>query len=556
MSFTPRPYQEEALAAIADAYRRGVRAALMVLPTGCGKTNVFCWLIERRHAAGDMRPTLILAHREELLQQAEARVRQIMPDLRVGIEGAERKASPGCAVVIASVQTLGRPSSSRLAWLKPGLIIIDEAHHAAAKGYGTVLDRFAGPETHVLGVTATPRRLDRLALCGTHGIFHELVYDYKIRQAIKDGYLADIRGFRVQTETDLSGVDIRQGDFAASELARKVDAPERTDAALKHWQQVVGDRQTIVFCAGVEHAHHVAEAFLARGVTAEAIDGGIERGSRARAVERFRRRETQVLSNCEVLTEGFDAPETGCVLLLRPTQSWGLYCQMVGRGTRIAPGKQDLIVIDVVDNCARHKLATVPAILDLPPGLDLQGQSLAQAADKLETLGEKAAMLQGVLPGSWSELQTLLQQVDLFAEIEPPQEVSGGKLHWLLRHGGYQLSGSDRQKARLEQVTRDGVPHWRLSFYAWNAYARSDELVERIDLGEWLETAVQEAEEVVVARWPESLVLVDRNAHWRKQPPTERQLEWLRKKGVPEPALQIMTKGEASALLDQFFSRR
>jgi hypothetical protein len=213
-------------------------------------------------------------------------------------------------------------------------------------------------------------------------------------------------------------------------------------------------------------------------------------------------------------------------------------------------------VIDVVDNCARHKLATVPAILELPPGLDLQGQSLAQAAEKLDELGEKASVLQKVLPGSWSELQTLLQQVDLFAEIDPPAEVSGGQLHWLLRHGAYQLSADRGRKARLSQVTEGAATRWRLSLFQFNAYQRCEEVVERLELGEWLETAVQEAEEAVLARWPESRALIDKEAHWRKGAPTERQLEWLRKKGVPEPALAVMTKGEASALLDQFFSRR
>jgi superfamily II DNA or RNA helicase len=572
--FSPRPYQQEALEEIEAAYGRGVKSALLVLPTGTGKTNVFSWLIQRRHQRGDRRPTLVIAHREELLTQAQARIRQIAPELRVDLERAERKASMGASVVVASVQTIGRPGSRRLAWMTkpdsedgllrfgcdppgkwdyPGLVIIDEAHHAAAAGYQCVLERFAGPETQVLGCTATPKRFDRKAIHGhEQAAFQEVAFSYPILQAIKDGWLADIRGYRVDGGADLSSVRTTAGDYNAGDLARKVDAPERTEAALKHWAQVAGDRRTIVFCCGVEHAQHAAEAFRERGITAEAADGSLGREERAAIIDRFRRGETQVLCNCDLFTEGFDVPEAACALLLRPTQSWSLYVQMVGRVTRLAEGKSDAVVIDVVDNCNRHSLASVPAILDLPP-MDLQGQSLAKAAAAIEEMGAQAAVLQKALPGSWSELQTLLTRVDLFASIEPPAELEGhSAFAWLGAPGGYRLDCGEGRQARVQE---DALGALELLLTARSASPGGRALLWRQRLGTDLHAAMVEAEQVVGEWWPNCKPLVIKSARWHGDPPTDKQLHWLRKLGVEECVVETITKGQARALLDQLFAR-
>lgn len=568
MSFEPRLYQQEALTAIEGCYARAVRSCLLVLPTGTGKTNVFCWLIARRHAAGDRRAVLIVAHREELLQQAADRIRQIAPELSVGIERANEKAPPGSAVVIASVQTIGRPGSNRLAWLResdavlkfgehprvwqyPGLIIIDEAHHAAAAGYGALLERFRGPETDVLGVTATPRRLDRQRLQGTGAVFQEVAYSYPIRAAIRDGWLSDIIGYRVDGGADLSGVKETGGDFAAGELAKQVDDPARTDAALKHWQEVAGQMRTIVFCAGVEHAIHVSDAFNQRGVGAMYVHGGMERKERDSVIHAFRSGAIQVLTNCEILTEGFDAPETACVLMLRPTTSWGLYTQMIGRGTRIAPGKNLLIVIDVVDNCHRHSLATVPAILDLPPGLNLEGKSLAQAAQALDEMGAKASVLQKVQPASWTELMTLLERVDLFAD--PPVELEFSAIKWLADLGGYRLDCGDGRQARLIE---DALGHWELLLTARGATNGSRALLWRQSFSGEMQEAVTAAERVLLEWWPKAELLIAKAARWHRDKPTEKQVEWLRKLGVEECVIEVATKGQAKDMLDRLFSRR
>lgn len=556
MKLIPRPYQRECLDAISACYARDVRKALVVLPTGTGKTNIFSWLIESRRQAGDRRASLIVAHREELLDQAANRVRSIMPGITVGIEQGTSKVARGSEVVVASVQTVSRPLSDRLAGFKPGLVIIDECHHAAAKGYGLVIDRFAGDWAHVLGVTATPSRLDNKELHGSAAIFEEVAYTYPIRQAIQDGYLADIRAYRVQSDTDLGGVRQTQGDFAQGELSRRVDDPARTASALRHWREVAGDLRTIAFCAGVEHAHHVAEQFREQGIAAEAVDGGMHSRDRSAIIQRFRDGRTQALVNCEIATEGFDVPEAACALLLRPTKSWALYVQMVGRVLRIADGKPNAVVIDVVDNCDRHNLATVPAILGLPPGLDLEGNSLLKAAQAIDEMGEKAAALQGVLPGSWTELQTILRQVDLFAVIETPAMIreAGAAMHWLSTLSGYELScGQGGRRARMEE---DALGHWTLKLSESTSVPGERATVMRQQLRGELAEAVMDAERRISEWWPDSGRVTLRDSAWRRDAPTEKQIHWLRKMDTPESVIAALTKGSASALLDQLWKQK
>jgi len=291
-------------------------------------------------------------------------------------------------------------------------------------------------------------------------------------------------------------------------------------------------------------------------VAAEAADGSLGREERAAIIDRFRRGETQALCNCELFTEGFDVPEAACALLLRPTQSWSLYVQMVGRVMRLAPGKPDCIVIDVVDLCNRHSLATVPAILDLPPGLDLQGQSLAKAAAAMDEMGAKAGVLQKALPGSWSELQTLLRQVDLFANIEPAMELQPAAFSWLSIPGGYQVGCGSGKTARLQQ---DELGHWRLTLWLYDEDSRRKAplgYANRLELGPERIKAAMHAERIILQHWPQAGSVALREARWREAAPSDKQLALLRKLGQSDAVLASLTKGQASGLIDQLLSSR
>ena len=264
-----RYYQAEAADAVDAAVERSVHRMMAVLPTGTGKTVLFSEVIRRRRTI-DPRPAVILAHREELLTQAAKTVRRLCPGITVGVEVGSDYAPRSSSVICASVPTVGKKDTDRLAWLEKigaSVIVVDEAHHSAAAGYMESIKRFGGfsGDTVVLGVTATPKRLDKKALHG-HDLaaYEEIVYQYPIRRAIEDGFLCDIRGYIVQGDTNLDGVGKSRGDFNQVQLAKAVNQPSRTKRAIEHWFEAAGDRKTIVFCADVQHALDVRDASKTR----------------------------------------------------------------------------------------------------------------------------------------------------------------------------------------------------------------------------------------------------------------------------------------------------
>lgn len=546
-----RPYQVDAVDAIVAAKARGVKRALYCLPTGTGKTQIFVG-VQSRLAV----PALVLAHREELLEQAAARFRQADPSVHVGIEQGARTAPGWSGIIAASVQTVCR--GRRLEWFKPGLIIVDEAHHAVARSYVKALDRFnafADDGPLVVGCTATPKRLDRLNL---QSVFQEQVYSYTIRDAIRDGWLCDIRGFRVKTTTDLTGIKRTAGDYNQGQLQDAVDVDVRTDDTIRHWEQVAADRPTIVFCAGVKHAKNAAAAWSEKGYPAEHIHGGMGSEERRAVLDRFRSGETQVLTNVEVLTEGFDYPEIGCVVMMRPTQSWALYVQCVGRGMRLAPGKRDVVVIDVVDNCGRHTLASVPAILDLPPSLDLEGHTLAQAAAKVAEIVDSGAGFAELMdkrqPRTFHDLNTILETVDLLADVSMKEEwiEAGCKLRWNRLTNNLLLcilfTGGVKREARL---TRDQLGKWTLTLLEAGRVVAQGVCPLRPDADEAAVLALSDAR--VRRQWPEAEWSGGHEAVWRSREATERQVAALVRFGIDRGVARSLTRDRASALLDRFF---
>jgi superfamily II DNA or RNA helicase len=531
----PRPYQEDAIEAVLAAFAAGRRRVLLTMATGTGKTNAFVWLIERM---GLETPVLVLAHRDELIRQAAERIRALAPGLRVGIEKADERAPEGSHVVVASIQTIGREGSRRLEWLKPGLIICDEAHHAPATSYMTVFDRFGcfrNDGALLLGVTATPHRQDARRMAT---VFEEEVFRYDILPAMKDGWLCPIRCYRVVTGTDISGVKTSQGDFDVGALAEAVNTRARTEQVIEHWREVADGRRTLAFCASVDHAHDTAHQFRDAGIPAEAVDGGMPMDERRAILNRLRSGKTLVVPNCAVLTEGFDCPEISAVVMLRPTQSAALYTQQAGRGTRVAPGKRDLILIDVVDNCRRHSLVTAPALLGLPTNLDIDGGTLVDAADVVERLGAGAGVLLGGDTVTLDELRTKLKEWDVFAQIALPDDAARAtRLAWSPVPGGFFLSGGKDRSAR---IVCDILGEYSLEIGS-----------RQVDLGTDLLQALRRADNLVLREWADARLLILNNAAWRCQPATEKQVAFLRKKGFPPHVLAELTKGQAALAITQ-----
>ena len=379
--FNPRPYQAECLAAIA-AQPPG--AYLIKLPTGCGKTAVFTHT-ERR---GRM---LILSHREELVRQPLKWF-----DCKTGIEQGASSAAPDCEVVSASIQTMGH----RLHKFAPDdfdVIVVDEAHHAAARSYRKVLDHFT-PRL-LLGFTATPNRSDRARL---NDVFSRILFDRDLRWAIKEGWLTDIQCKRVNIGYDLSAVHTRNGDYAPGELDEAMDG---TADAIAEAYQKLAKGATLIFAVSVHQCEEIAKRIPgAVVVTGETKD-------RADIIRRFTEGEIPCIVNCMVFTEGTDIPRVETVIIARPTKSDSLYTQMVGRGLRLYPGKEYLTLIDCVGVSGTASLCTAPSLLgidlkDIPPKRleELEGM-LFELPEKVEAAAD--------CPQSWIRN---VETVDLWAK--------------------------------------------------------------------------------------------------------------------------------------------
>ena len=342
-----RKYQKEADEAIFNQWdNQNVKKTLLVLPTGCGKTVVFAKVAEELVKRGER--VLVLAHRGELLDQASDKIKKV-----TGLNTALEKADSTCLgswyrITVGSVQSLMR--ESRLKKFKPdyfGSIIIDEAHHALSDGYQRVLEYFSNSK--VLGVTATPDRADMKNL---GAVFESLAYEYSLPQAIHDGYLSPIKALTIPLQLDLSGVSMQSGDFKASDIDTALD-PYLYQIA-DEMKTYCANRKTVVFLPLVKTSQKFRDILLSKGFKAAEVNGSSE--DRAEVIEAFDKGEYNVLCNSMLLTEGWDCPSVDCIIVLRPTKSRGLYCQMVGRGTRLCEGKEDLLLLDFLWHTERHEL--------------------------------------------------------------------------------------------------------------------------------------------------------------------------------------------------------
>ncbi len=356
-----RPYQSEALDGI-DTQLALHRSTICVLPTGTGKTVVFAAAAARYRPRGRV---LVIAHREELIEQACEKI-QAFTSLSTAVEMAERRAELDSLmppdVVVASVQSLSKKRLARFRRDAFDFIVIDEGHHATSKSYRDILDYFSAAK--VLGVTATPDRLDGRAM---REVFESKAFVFEIRQAIEQGYLVPIRQRSVIVDAlDLSAVKRKKsGDFDDGALEEAMLDEAVLHQICRPTLELAGARPTILFAAGVKQARALASVLNAmRPGCATSVDGSIKRELRAERLAAFQAGRVQFLTNCAVLTEGFDAPPTSCVAVARPTASRALYTQMVGRGTRLHPGKSDLLVLDYVGNSGRHSLVSVVDVLD------------------------------------------------------------------------------------------------------------------------------------------------------------------------------------------------
>jgi superfamily II DNA or RNA helicase len=475
-----RAYQEEALRISKQKWNAGVTRQLLALPTGTGKTCIFASLPQQHKINKSM---LILVHRSELANQAFDKIHSWNPDLRmrhVGIEMGFYKCTGWEKVVIAGVQTVGRDDSKRLLKFPANyfdVIVCDEAHHSSAHTYLNVFDHFGlfdrDNEKLLLGVTATPFRADDKKL--VPGVYQEIIYNMPMLQAIEQGWLCDVRGFRITgTDTNLDSVMVLGDDFAEYYLGLAVNNRVRNGLIAKEWQKLAGARRTIVFAVTVEHAIQLAAAFRDYcGVKADAVWG--EDPEREGKLEAHLKGRLQVLCNCAVLTEGYDDWGIECIVMARPTLSKGLFVQMIGRGTRIEDfedgislvqarqrglpiSKAECIVIDVVDNTTKHDLVTLASLFN--SGIDFRGKSLSEAAKQAKPGAVAIPSLTSTEIQKVDRIPTWVKEVDLFRGAK--RQYSWG----VNRHGTFEV--------QVEPPGSGCVKYWEDSPGCWRVMGTID----------------------------------------------------------------------------------
>jgi superfamily II DNA or RNA helicase len=599
---------------MAEAVCRGLAAGqtrlLLKAPTGTGKTVFFAALLEwpglkawlAQFPAGD-RKMLVIAHREELLDQAARKIVAANPHARVGIEQADRYASSLCDVVIASIQTLTASKCQRLRRLMGRttcrLVVVDEAHHAAAPSYRTALahlgflpmadavegvdnaeaalfddvakmsaaltgwDAVAPKDRVLIGVTATPNRSDAVGLgC----VFQTIAYSYDLKSAISDGWLVPIVPWVVETDTSLDHVRMHRGEFNQKDLAEAVNVERRNQLAVASWQQYASDRQTLAFTVDVAHAHALAATFDRAGIKAAALSGETPKDLRREMLRAFEAGTVQIITNCMVLTEGTDLPIASCILHAKPTKSATLYEQMTGRGLRIFPGKTDCLVIDIVDIARRHSLQSSPVLYGLPPSLVVKGKNLKQVKEEFAALEAKYP---GIALGE-GERMTLEQlaarasSFDVWTVMEMGDLGQGLALDWL-REGTdkFQITypwEGDQETVRVEPdllekfnvvlTRRHTIQAPGAGRVTYETSAPRTIAAGVVDA----QQALRLGEAFIAAERRTVAKLKDKGAAWKGVPATEKQIKCLARLRVPvKPGL---SSGEASQLIALALARK
>lgn len=545
-----RDYQKRALGNIDKAEREGVRRPLVVHPTGTGKTVTFGAAVDRRRHLGR---SIIMVHRDELAGQTIEKIGWQAPELSTGLVKAESN-EVGADVVIASVQTGSR--DNRLADLiasqeKYGLfgtVIVDEAHHAPAPSWTKMLTGLGAFRPYgplAVGFTATPERDNGKTL----GVWEKVVDYMSIREAIYQGYLVPILpAVVVETEMDMRRVRKTGGDYSDGDLGRELEESgaiaQMADAVIEHARE----RKGVAFLPTIRTSELLAEALRARGVRAEHVSGETETSERKAILRRLKTGETMWVTNCAVLTEGFDEPSIDSVLVGRPTKFHGLYVQMVGRGTRLFPGKKDLLVIDIVGASQRHELVSV---VDLGLDLDEAGSKKDEESEgapcptcgrPCEIEEHRCGLCHRYLPGG----------ITAKGETRHENCRSGGKgtvdvfgssrLSWLPVGPGWVL-GAGKE---VVVMVPEGIDTWRLASYeGGRVHVLHDALPSdwAMGIGEDRAKAFQK--------------LAERQARWRNAPVTNVQQGRLLREGLPESRLHLVrTKGEAADLVTRIQGRR
>lgn len=456
-----RPYQSDALAAIhgSDKTRQ-----LISLPTGSGKTVLFAAVARDRGPKA-----LIIAHRTELISQAAEKLEHFYPE-QVGILQAGRR-DLDSPVLVASIQTAMQHIPA-LSLRRDRTLIIDEAHHVAANTYRKLAQSLGFMINHpgrlLLGVTATPSRGDGI---GLDCVFEEIAYQKSIVELMAAGYLADLRGIHIKTHSNLIGVSEVAGDFSVGELARKINTPERNNIIVDSMFKF-GRVPAVAFCADIQHSLDLAKALSDNGYRTATVTGKTPKDERAGIIKALASGDLDIVTNCNVLTEGFDCSALRCLIMARPTKSETLYTQMIGRGTRLHPGKTEALVLEFNDN--RPDIVDISTLAGKPikEGESLK-ESILRAEKEMEDQAKeeitgvtyhpfevidfsgKSARLPGLDPDGLAMNQELISAIrDEESRINKQKDNDGLVYFQGKQHGGVRTPGDGKTLGRPRKSDR------------------------------------------------------------------------------------------------------
>jgi superfamily II DNA or RNA helicase len=551
-----RDYQQKCVDAILAARAEGIRRQLVVSATGTGKSLIFSSLPQYMPKGKRM---LMVVNAIELAAQGAAHLRKWNPSLSIGVEmGGEISSDE--QVIVASVQTLGKESSARRSKFRPEdfeWLVVDEAHFSLSQTYHNVYNYFgvfnADSAVNLIGFTATP---DPGQSRDMGDVYEKVTFNYGLRQAIKDGWLSDVRGLRVTTTTDISGVSTTAGDFDQAELGQAVNTPQRNYIVVREFIANGWPRQTIGFTVNIQHAKDAAAAFQKAGIPAEAIWGSDP--ERDRKLADHRAGKTQVLLCSQLLVTGYDDPNVSCILMLRPTKSRTFFQQAVGRGTRLGPGidnlgklvasgllrptdKRDCLLIDYVDVSSRHSLVTLPTLFGLGAKLDLRGRSAVQVLEEVEQAAKQHPNVDLSKLEDATRLKSFVEEVGLFQVNFAEETAQYSSLEWrkapagnfvlLLPEKGEQLVVGENLLGRWSVWGKVGGVGVDEPFYS--------SLPEALDA----------AEQIVSTLGARAMSYLRKDSKYKAKKVTDKQRALLTKWKVPAHVIEGMNAGSAGAYI-------
>ncbi|MFC1476696.1 DEAD/DEAH box helicase [Fibrobacterota bacterium] len=365
-------------------------------------------------------------------------------------------------------------------------------------------------------------------------------------EMIHNGFLSPVTGYRIETDIDLSNVGMRMGDFVSSQLSGAVNISQRNKIVVEVFHKLLANKQTLVFCVDVAHAKNLAHSFLQAGISCSSLTGDLHTRERKSILSDFTNKKTQVLTNCMVLTEGFDEPSIDGIILARPTKSSVLYTQMIGRGTRLHPGKKNVTIIDIVDCTSKHHLITLPSLFGLTNHFDLKGKTTSDVEKAIQWVHKNRPWVRTDLATDIDDLRYRCKHINLF-ELELPEELKYcASLAWI-------AMGDQTFKLNVGKGTSVTCEYTILEIWESSLQSIDKELNGTIiSTGEDLDFVIHETEGYVREKYQESLSLLNLATRWRQQPATEKQLKLITSKNIHPP--EGLTKGQASHFISMLLN--